>query len=621
MDAPRDAARPVLYWDTDCGFCRAWINRWRETTGPLVDYQPLQSAPPAVVAAAGGVPFQRVVLASADGSLHCGAKAALGALAVSDRSARILLGLHRHVAPARFVMESGYRWVASHREFCAWMTRLLWGRNTLAPTYELSGWLFPRLVGLVFLFAFLSLWVQIDGLGGSRGILPVAAHLDAIHAHYAGQGSAAGAWWRVPSLLWLGASDGMLHVWLGVGTIAALLLIIGFYPALAALVAWACYLSFASALPVFLGYQWDALLLETGFLLVFFVPWRRWLRGATSAPPRLARLLVWWLLFRLMFESGVVKLYGFDAAGHNAWLSGTALTFHYFTQPIPVWTSWWFAALPDWFHRLSVGIVFFIELILPFFIWAPRRLRMTAFWGFTGLMVLILLSGNYGFFNLLTIALCITLIDDASWPARLRRAPATASPPGHADRVRRVMLPGIAAVLIIVTTVQLLLVLRILPPAWAVPVLQPVGAFRSANSYGLFSAMTTERPEITIEASPDGIHWEPYSFRWKIDADRPSMPFTLPHMPRLDWQMWFAALEMRATGQIPAWMVLFLERLHERSPPVLGLLDATAADGFQPQYFRLHLDLLEFTTPEARQRDGKFWQTTPLPHYTLEGRW
>lgn len=459
MDAPRDAARPILYWDADCGFCRMWIDRWRETTGPLVDYQPLQSAPPAVVAAAGGLPFQRVVLASPDGSLHCGAEAALGALAVSDRGARILLGLHRHAAPARFVMESGYHWVARHREFCAWMTRLLWGRDTLAPTYAISGWIFPRLVGLVFFFAFLSLWTHINGL---------AAHLDAVHLHYAGQGSAAGAWWEMPSLPWLGAGDRILHVWLGAGTIAALLLITGFYPALAALVTWTCYLSLAATLPVPLNGQWPPLLLEAGFLVVFYAPWRRWLRRTASAPPGLARLLVWWLLFRLMLESGVI---GFDAAGQSAWLSGTALTFHHFTQPFP--------ALPEWLHSLSAGIIFFI---LPFFIWAPRRLRMTAFWGFTGLVVLLLLSGNGGLFHLLTIALCITLIDDASWPARWHRPRGAAPPPGRADRVRRIMLPGIAAILIIVTTIQLLLVLRVLPPTWTMPRVQRVsGAWSPTN--------------------------------------------------------------------------------------------------------------------------------------------
>jgi predicted DCC family thiol-disulfide oxidoreductase YuxK len=624
METPDSPRRPILYWDGDCGFCRRWVERWRATTGDSVEYRTLQGAPAAVLEAAGGEELERIVLQQTDGSLLTGAGAALTSLAPHDTDARRALGAYRRLPFFRAVAEACYAWVAGHRVFCARMTGLLWGRTTEKPTYALAGWLFPRLIGAIFLSAFVSLWVQIDGLAGSGGILPVAAHLEAVTAHFAADNQPGRAYARFPSLLWFGASDIMLHVWLAVGAGASLLLMAGLWPALAAFAAWACYLSFAATIPVFLDFQWDALLLETGFLVAFFAPWIRYLGPRTAAPARLARLLVWWLLFRLMFESGVVKLHGFDAAGRNTWLDGTALDFHYFTQPIPVWLSWWFAQLPAWFHRLSLWVVFFVELVLPFFMFGPRRLRLTAFWGFSLLMLLIMASGHYGFFNLLTIALGVTLIDDASWPRGLRRLfrgdRQANGQPARAERIKRRILPFVAAVLVVLTTAQLLLVLRWASPATLGPVLGPFAPFRSANAYGLFSVMTTERPEITIEASTDGVVWEPYRFRWKMEEDDTRLPFFMPHMPRLDWQMWFAALEYRASGQPPAWIMPLLGRLQEMSPAVLGLLGPGGAAEMEPAFFRLRLDDFRFADPPTHRSTERYWQVRPLPPYTIEGR-
>ena len=623
MDAQDGQKKPVLYWDADCNFCRRWVERWKSDSGDAVEYRTLQEAASEVKSAAGGEPFQRIVLTRSDGSMATGARAALEAKAGGGREGRFLLRLYRSVPPFRYVADTAYAWIAAHRPVCSALTNLLWGKDVSRPTYQISGYFFPRFIGLVFLFAFLSLWVQIAGLAGSQGILPVADHLEAVRNHFGAAGSSHDAWLQVPSLLWFGASDTMLHVWLALGTLASLLLVLGIIPAVSALVAWLCYLSFAAAVPVFLNFQWDALLLEAGLLTVFYVPWRRYLAFGSAAPSRWGRLLVWWLLFRLMFESGVVKLFGYDATGRNAWLDGTALDYHYFTQPIPVWTSWWFDALPGWFQLLSLVGVFAIELIAPFLILGPRRLRMTAFWAFSFLMGLIILSGHYGFFNLLTLVLCLSLVDDASWPAWLRsRLPTTRGGDDRlslAEKIHGKVLPVFAVLVVFLTTVQLLMVLRWVSPATAGPWLGPFAPFRSANSYGLFSVMTTERPEITIESTADGRTWEPYRFRYKMDADDNGLPFLLPHMPRLDWQMWFAALEYRASGQPPGWIMPLLGRLQEQSPAVLGLLEHGNDTAPAPAYFRLRLDLLTFTPPEERRATGKFWQAESLPAYTIEG--
>lgn len=624
MESRRLAEKPVLYWDADCEFCRRWVERWRHSSGDAVEYRTLQTSPSQVAEAAGGEPFQRIVLVEPDGTLRAGAHAALASLGAARRHGGIGLALYRSFPPFRHLSEAAYRWVAAHRAFCAKLTTLLWGPKTLVSDYNISGFLFPRSIGLIFFFAFVSLWVQIDGLAGSQGILPVAGHLASVKSHYDGLGQPWNAWLQIPSLLWLGSDDQMLHLWLGAGAIFSLLLLLGILPALSAFVAWLCYLSFAAAVPVFLNFQWDALLLEAGLLTVFYVPWTRYLRTGASAPSCLGRLLVWWLLFRLMFESGVVKLYGFDTTGRNAWLDGTALDYHYFTQPIPVWTSWWIAHLPDWFHRFSLGCVFLVELVLPFCLWGPRRLRMSAFWGFSLLMLLIMCSGHYGFFNLLALALCITLVDDACWPAWARKCLSRRQESQRVlsaggSNIRNRILPWFAGLVLLLTGLQLLLVLRLGVPPWALRAAQPFLPLRSANSYGLFSVMTTERPEITIEASENGVNWQPYRFRYTMAPADNTLPFLLPHMPRLDWQMWFAALEYRGSRQPPAWIMPLLSRLQQNSTAVLGLLDGAQATPPTPAFFRLRLDLLTFTSPDEKAVSGNYWSAQLLPDYTIQG--
>lgn len=601
---------PTLFWDRDCNFCRLWVGRWAQITGDRVEYEELQNAPPDIVDAAGGLPPERIVLRLPNGDVLLGAEAALAALAPSSRVSQALLWGCRKLPGVGTFAEAGYSWIARHRGLCSKATKLLWGKDVFRPSYEVSGWLVPRLIGLVFFVAFLSLQSQIFGLAGERGILPACEQLAAAKAY-------PNAWLAMPSLLWFGASDGALQLCLAAGIIAAALLAAGVAPPASALAAWACYLSFAAAIPMFLDFQWDALLLESGLLLVFYTSWRIWL-GRGSPPSRWGRILLWLLIFRLMFESGIVKLHGFDASGRNAWLDGSALDFHYFTQPIPAWTSWYVAGLPHVFHRVCVAATLAIELIVPFFIFGPRRIRMTAFWCFASLMALIALSGNYGFFNLLTLALCVSLVDDASWPRVLRKALVVrgAETRNRGNRVRDLLLPWFAATTIFLTTSQVCLVLGARPGEWAEKILALAAPWRSANSYGLFSVMTTERPEIAVEVSGDATNWTPVQFSYKVQPSSP-LPFFAPHMPRLDWMMWFAALEYRSTGRPPAWLPAFLASAQRNGSPARRLL---ATDPPDFQFVRLRLDLLQFTSREERDRTGKFWKNLPLPDYTVSGQ-
>ena len=213
-------------------------------------------------------------------------------------------------------------------------------------------------------------------------------------------------------MLWLDASDRVLHLlcWGGV-VLAAAADRSGVLPGLVAGLLWLFYLSLAVAGQDFLGYQWDSLLLEAGLLAILLAPWGAWLGRARDEPWPWSIWLVRWLVFRLMFLSGVVKL----ASGDPAWWAWQALEHHYQTQPLPTWTSWYVHQLPAGFHWLSVGFMFYAELIAPFFVFGPRPIRMVGFASLVLLQVLIAATGNYGFFNLLTIVLCLSWLDDRDW--------------------------------------------------------------------------------------------------------------------------------------------------------------------------------------------------------------
>src|SRR5437667_4264254 len=269
----------------------------------------------------------------------------------------------------------------------------------------LSRWLFLRLIGIIYLIAFLSLWTQIDGLVGQNGILPVADHLSDSLGPLGPQ-----RYWRLPTFCWFSTSDGFLHFQCAAGAVFSLLLIVGVAPMLDLAFLWAIYLSLSTICADFLSFQWDTLVLETGCLAVFLAPRQWWPNFSLEPAPSVTVLwLCRWLLFRLMFMSGAVKLLSADPT----WWKLTALTVHYETQPLPTWIGCYAHQLPIWFHRLSVALMFSIELAGPFLIFCGRRARQIACGAFVFLMLLISITGNYCFFNLLTVALGVLLLDDA----------------------------------------------------------------------------------------------------------------------------------------------------------------------------------------------------------------
>ena len=481
------------------------------------------------------------------------------------------------------------------------------------PRFVLSRWLFLRLLAVTYFIAFASLTPQISGLVGTNGLLPIAQYLERAFELWGAE-----AYYRLPTLLWLWPSDVLLLAlcWLGMGL--ALVAVVGITPIASFAALWVLYLSLTIAGQDFLSFQWDVLLLEAGVLAVFYCPlgWRPPL-VAQRRPSAAARWLIWGLAFKLIFLSGVTKL----LSGDPTWRNFTALQYHYETQPIPTWTSWYLHNAPEWFGTMSVGLMFVIEIAVPFVIFFPPRFRLVRALGCATLCLLqivIALSGNYGFFNLLTVALYLSLLDDVAIASVLPRYVSTPGAP-HAEpplapRPWRVAVAGITATLALLSVLSFVRELR-RPnpmPAWAGAMLGWVAPTRSVNGYGLFRTMTVERPEIVIEGTADGETWQEYGFTWKAGDVARAPGFVQPHMPRLDWQMWFAAL---GPQQHAHWLFPLAERLLENDPTALGLLDTNPFPDTPPRLIRFAMYRYHFTTPDEGL-DGDWWRRDFIAYLT-----
>ncbi len=466
--------------------------------------------------------------------------------------------------------------------------------------FQVGRKIFVRALGIVFAIAFFSLAVQASGLIGEHGIAPAADFLKMV------RDSAGMSAWQVPTLFWLSSSDAALLTvcWLGVA--ASLVLASGFAPAPAALTCWALYLSLCSVGSPFLNFQWDALLLETALLAAIALPWRLRPDWSRETPLQcVGRWLLWWLIFRLNFESGIVKL----TWGDKTWLEMRALDVHFETQCIPHAIAWFAHQMPAWFSRVNCAIMFAIELIVPFLIVFPGRVRHAAALAMIALQLGIIATGNFAFFNWLTIALCLPLFADDFFPARWKvgtalpqagrggnmatipNGPRTAedSHPYQQPEWKWIAAGCVALFGFVATLPGLLGAFRLDVGDGLQRALMPL---RSFNGYGLFRVMTTERPEIIVEGSRDGVNWDAYEFRYKPGNPYRRPPFVAPHQPRLDWQMWFAALgDVRSNP----WFVNFLVRLLQGSPDVLALIEKNPFPAEPPRYVRAVLYEYRFT--------------------------
>jgi predicted DCC family thiol-disulfide oxidoreductase YuxK len=595
-----------MVFDGDCQFCRRWIARWKNATGDAVDY--IQFQDESIPVRFPEIPREdyeeAVHLILPGGSVCRGAEAVFKSLAAGGRH-QWLLYLYRKVAAFAEMTELLYEEVALHRSVLSKLDRVYAGPGPEPPGYAWVRFIFLRGLALIYLIAFVSFWAQMDGLIGSQGIVPAQqtmaeAKQKASLAHIGVE-----RFWLMPTLAWWGASDHALHWQCGVGIGCAVALLAGFSPAVMLFLLWAIYLSLCSVSGPFYDFQWDELLLETGFLAIFFAPLQLWERPSRQARP--SGLILWllrWLIFRLMLESGMVKL----TSGDVSWWSLSALRVHYETQPLPTWIGWHAHQLPASVQTACAAVMFGIELIVPVFIFSGRRLRLAAAWIFAAFQFIIILTGNYTFFNWLSILLCVPLLDDRA--LRFGRAAREPSPEAGSRAARwpwPVML-ALALIVIPLTTIPFLLTAGIrqswpAPVVWAYEWARPL---RSFNSYGLFALMTQTRPEIIVQGSADGEHWLDYAFKYKPGSDLRRAPrFVAPCQPRLDWQMWFAALE--GIRRSP-WFLDFEQCLLRNSPPVLHLLGPNPFPKEPPKYVRAMLYEYHFTDRATRRATGQWWR-------------
>ncbi|HKX06702.1 MAG TPA: lipase maturation factor family protein [Stellaceae bacterium] len=588
------AARPLLIYDGECGFCGYWARYWQKLTGERVDYAPYQDV-------AARVPeisieeFQRAVQYIAPDGTHARAAEASFLTLSHAPGQGIWLWLYRHLPGFAPVSELAYAFVAAHRPAFYVVSRFLWGRRHEPPRHDLVAFLFLRLFGLIYLTAFVSFGVQALGLIGSHGILPLPELTDA-GARQLGLAR----FYRMPMLFWLADSDTMIEIACWAGAACSLALALNLLPRLSLILIHAFYLSLFYAGQSFMAFQWEIFLLETGFVAII-------LSFATTPGIWLLR----WLLFRFMFMSGVVKL----ASGDPNWWNLSALSYHFLTQPLPTPVAWYAAQVSPGVLKVATGATFVVELILPFFFFLPRHLRFFAAFGTLLLESCIFITGNYNWFNLQTMLLCLPLFDDAAVERTLPRRAfawlAARAAKREPTRPVAIVAGALALVTVFCSVVELDERFGGRPPGVARAVDELIGPLHIVGGYGLFAVMTTARHEIVLEGSDDGTTWREYEFPWKPGDVMRAPQWNIPHQPRLDWQLWFAALD--DPRRVP-WFPRFLERVLRNEPAVMALFEKNPFPDKPPVFVRALYYDYAYASPEEKAR-GQWWDRRLLGVY------
>jgi len=513
-------------------------------------------------------------------------------------------------------------------------------------------WIFLRALAAIYFSAFYSLLFQIKGLIGPDGILPANQYLAAVARSL---GSA--KYWYAPSLFWISSSSQMMMAMTWIGLIAAGLAFLNLWPRLSFFVCFVCFLSFVGASGEFSGYQSDGMLLEAGFLALFFAPrglMPGW--GANDPPSRASLWLLQWEWFRIYFESGMVKL----LSGDEQWRNMTAMDEYYQNGPLPTWIGWYAEHLPHWFHAASAAGTLVMELGIVLMLFFPRKVRLICFLIVTPWEIGVILTANYTFLNYLVLALGVLLLDDRTLarlvPQRWRppvvvRTPeieteeqlsiltvtegsavaedaaTTAAEEAKLTRTtwrqrigRRGSAIGLALSAVMLTwiaydtTVEMIgIPIRgVLLPMAPVAGLEP---FRIANQYGLFAVMTRGRYDIEFQGSNDGENWTPYLFRNKPQLLNEPPRVYAPYQPRFDWNLWFASLGDWHQNEI---VPLTEERLLENDAVVVALFKGNPFGRSAPKMVRAVLWRYWFTSLEDKRQTGNWWRREYLGLYAPE---
>lgn len=482
-----------------------------------------------------------------------------------------------------------------------------------SPSHQQPGHLWPRWIwlralGLVFFSAFYSFAFQVRGLVGEQGILPAREYLASVSEAI----PTAERFWLVPTLFWSSASDRALGVVVTLGLIASLALIVNLWPRLSIAVCTLGFLSIVAVLQEFSSYQSDGMLLEAGFLSLFFAPPGLWPGlGANQPPSRASRFLLQWEWFRIYFWSGVVKL----ASGDVHWRNFTAMDAYYENGPLPSWPGWYVQQWPHWYHAGTVALTLLIELVLVWAMFLPRRFRIALFFVVTPLQLGIIATANYAFLNYLVLALGVLLLDDDALAPLLRRLGLAEHDDTRTTNSVPMRWTTWIAAICLTWAFYTTIVETVLPGDRSVvsgPA-RAIAQFRIANQYGLFASMTEARYEIEFEGTADGRTWVPYPFPYKPQDPIKRPGVFAPYQPRFEWNLWFASLGPASQS---LWIVLAQKRLMERSPAVLALFADDPLHGATPVGVRTMLWQYWFTNSAEKRTSGRWWRRQSLGEFT-----
>jgi len=473
-------------------------------------------------------------------------------------------------------------------------------------TYALTRFLILRLLALVYATAFLIVVRQFDPLLGPDGLLPAASYLAEVRRM---SDTPLDAFLSLPTLFWLDSSPTAVHAAAWTGLVLSVAALLGVTNAAVQLALWALYLSFVQIGQLFYGYGWETQLLETGFLAVFLCPLRSIAPFPATAPPLAVIWLFRWLIMRIMLGAAAIKL-----RGDPCWRDFTCLVYHYATQPIPNPLSWWLNAMPRWFHVAGVAFNHFVELVAPFLVLGPRRVRLFAGICFLAFQVILILSGNLSFLNWCTIVPALACFDDRSlawlFPRRMRQrlaSGAISAPPS------RTQTGAAAALAVLVALLSINPVLNLLSPHQAMN--RSYDPLHLVNTYGAFGAVGRDRDEVILSGTSDAqlgpdTQWREYEFPCK-PGDVARRPCVIsPYHYRLDWQLWFAA--MSSIGREP-WLLHLIDKLLAGDPGVKSLLAVDPFPDAPPRSVKADLYRYQFTRPS----DGSpnWWRRTYVEPY------
>jgi hypothetical protein len=478
--------------------------------------------------------------------------------------------------------------------------------EALREHYWLTRYLFLRFLGLIYFLAFLSLSQQLEPLIGHDGLLPAHTYLEHLSTNY---GNRLSGFFAEPTVFWLSCSDAFMQALSYVGVALSLVVLIGFANVPLMAVLWFLYMSFIHVGQLFYSYGWEILVLETGFLALFVCPMIDLRPFPERVPP--PQLVIWllrWVLFRVMFGAGLIKL-----RGDPCWRDLTCMLYHYETQPLPNPFSWYLHQLPAAFHTFEVLVNHFVELVVPWTLCAPRRLRHIGGIFLVGFQLWLIVSGNLSWLNWLTITLCIACFDDQAlsflFPRRMRiRAAALAG--GGSTRIRLAVTYALTL---------LVLYLSIGPVRNLLGARQVMnGSFdplHLVNTYGAFGSVGKRRTEVILEGTSDrtitdATQWRAYELNCKPgDVDRRPC-FVAPYHYRLDWQIWFAAMENYRSNP---WLLHFVYKLLRNDAGALSLLANNPFPDAPPTSIRAELYQYEFTRCGDHTR--AWWKRERIAEY------